>query len=573
MDNGNYNSRIVAELVQRAILRDEPFTLIDVGCSGGIDPLWRQFGGDLVAHGFDPQQTECRRLQAQETNPWNRYHACYVGLPPDHPFKRAEQAERGAVEASYWHPIWRSSAAATWGAPQPTSKISQSCVHRQSNVLFEDLTTERIGIAEFAARERLSDIDFIKIDTDGADLEALTSAVDVFRPCCVLGVMIETPFTGSHHATANSFHNIDRLMKNHGFMLYQMSVNRYSRSVLPARFVYTIAAQTVSGQPIWGDLVYLRDGASADYARIWGEKLSPAKLLKLAALYDLFSLPDCAAELLMSCRRQIRTLVPVDALLDSLTPALNGRQVSHAEYLKAFADDPTSFFANGPFDHLVNPDALHINRAEQEHLASLGLSLDSKRVLEVGAGIGLHTPFFLARGCTLTVTDGNLDNVAEARRRLPSVDVRFLDLEQTDDLAEFGCFDLVYCYGLLHYLRNPDEALRKLASVCDGQILLETCVALGEQSELHLIRDVSSNNQAVSRFGCRPTRRWVMDALRRHFGHAYLTCTQPDHPDFQTDWGLVKTRLVYRAVFVGSKTALSLTSLTQDVPRIQPRLA
>ncbi len=226
----------------------------------------------------------------------------------------------------------------------------------------------------------------------------------------------------------------------------------------------------------------------------------------------------------------------------------------------------------GVFDCFTTSDALHINQARLDHLASLGLDLASKRVLEVGAGIGLHTPFFLARGCTVVVTDGNPENVIEARRRLPLVDVRVLDLEQTLGLEGFGRFDLVYCYGLLYHLRSPDETLRRFASVCDGQILLETCVALGEHSELHLIRDFTGNNQAIFGIGCRPTRAWVMDALRRHFGHAYLTRTQPDHPDFQTDWALVDTRLAYRAVFVGSKTALNLSSLTERVPQVQPPL-
>ena len=59
-----------------------------------------------------------------------------------------------------------------------------------------------------------------------------------------------------------------------------------------------------------------------------------------------------------------------------------------------------------PFAVFLAPTALAINQARQSHLASLGLDLANKRVLEVGAGIGLHTPFFRERGCEVTVTDG-----------------------------------------------------------------------------------------------------------------------------------------------------------------------
>src|SRR5882762_4963062 len=74
---------------------------------------------------------------------------------------------------------------------------------------------------------------------------------------------------------------------------------------------------------------------------------------------------------------------------------------------------------NDPFAVFLTPEASAINAARQAHLASLGLELEHKQVLEVGAGIGLHTPFFLERGCKVLVTDGNPENVGEIRRRLP----------------------------------------------------------------------------------------------------------------------------------------------------------
>ena len=48
------------------------------------------------------------------------------------------------------------------------------------------------------------------------------------------------------------------------------------------------------------------------------------------------------------------------------------------------------------------PEALEINRARQDHLASLGLDLERKTVLEVGSGVGRHTAFFEKLGCTCT---------------------------------------------------------------------------------------------------------------------------------------------------------------------------
>lgn len=48
---------------------------------------------------------------------------------------------------------------------------------------------------------------------------------------------------------------------------------------------------------------------------------------------------------------------------------------------------------------------LRHNARRQEHLATLGLDLGNKSVLEVGAGIGDHTQFFLDRGCKVLCTE------------------------------------------------------------------------------------------------------------------------------------------------------------------------
>jgi SAM-dependent methyltransferase len=223
------------------------------------------------------------------------------------------------------------------------------------------------------------------------------------------------------------------------------------------------------------------------------------------------------------------------------------------------------------YEVFLTGQAFAINAARQNHLASLGLELSGKRVLEVGAGIGLHTEFFEARGCRVVSTDGNPSNIAEITRRHPERTVRVLDLDDPSGLDELGEFDVVYCYGTLYHLSQPERALRALAGVCRGMILLETCIALGRYPELHLVRDTDSNNQSIRSIGCRPTRSWVMEKLQTYFGHAYITVTQPDHRDFDLDWRIVESLKLHRAVFVGSKQPLANALLVEEVPEVQTR--
>jgi SAM-dependent methyltransferase len=218
------------------------------------------------------------------------------------------------------------------------------------------------------------------------------------------------------------------------------------------------------------------------------------------------------------------------------------------------------------------PDARHINRARLEHLATLGLPLDGKQILEVGAGIGLLGEFFEARGCRVVSIDGRQDNVAEMRRRFPHREVRQLDLDAEHDLAALGRFDLAFCYGILYHLAQPADTLRALANVADG-LLLETCVTPGSHVDVHPVREGASVNQALAGIGCRPTRPWIMEQLSSQWGHSYTTVDQPNHPDFETDWLIPHKHGNHRAVFVASRHPIALPTLLTTLPDRQARLA
>jgi FkbM family methyltransferase len=317
------------------VFRGDRFALVDVGCSGGIDPLWRLFRDQLEAYAFDPQKTECRRLQQEEANPHVHYCAYAIGLEEGHPYHTSKGLEASGA-SSYLRDTW-----GRLSAIEAQRMAGDGPAH--SNPIGIDLTGETISVSRFARDHGIENIDFIKIDTDGHDLEAALSCEELIRRCQILGFMIEVPLTGSHHDWENSFHNIDRYMRQQGFALYTLSLNRYSRRDLPAPFVYDIFAQTTSGQVVSGDAVYLRDGASDGYLEFLGQELSARKCLKLACLYELFQMPDCAAELVNKHAGKISEIISPDVLLERLTPRVRGRQVSYKNYVHAFEENPRLF--------------------------------------------------------------------------------------------------------------------------------------------------------------------------------------------------------------------------------------
>lgn len=209
--------------------------------------------------------------------------------------------------------------------------------------------------------------------------------------------------------------------------------------------------------------------------------------------------------------------------------------------------------------------ALAINEARLNHLASLGLPLSGRRVLEVGAGIGELTGFFLDRGCDVVATEARPENVEALRRRRSEADVRIADVERS--LVEFGRFDVVFCYGVLYHLENPLLALRNMAVVCDELLLVETMVCDSKLPILRLEDEPTSVNQALRGLAHRPSPAYLALALNRiGFEHVYVPREPPDHPDYRfTQAGDLRTSrdgALLRGVFVASRAVLATPTLT-----------
>jgi hypothetical protein len=123
-------------------------------------------------------------------------------------------------------------------------------------------------------------------------------------------------------------------------------VSRYSRAALPAPFLYGFPAETHDGQPLWGDVVFLRDLAAPEYGPAL-PAISAGKILKLACLYEIFGVPDCAVELILRFHDRISPLIDPAALLDLLTPPVDGQIVPYRDYIQAVSANPKRMFPGG----------------------------------------------------------------------------------------------------------------------------------------------------------------------------------------------------------------------------------
>ncbi len=222
--------------------------------------------------------------------------------------------------------------------------------------------------------------------------------------------------------------------------------------------------------------------------------------------------------------------------------------------------DPLSEFHS---DHYLRHNARTL-----EHLATLKLPLAGRSVVEVGAGIGDHTSFFLDRGCTVVTSDARARNLELLEERWPGIDARLLDL---DDPPTPITAEIVYCYGTLYHLRHPAEALEYLAACCTGLLLIQTVVGWGDDERLDIVDEPQQTpSQAAGGVGCRPTRLWVNRQLNLHFPYVYVPVTQPWHPEYPIDWTTAQPPVALaRAIFIAARAPLENPLLTTTLPQRQ----
>jgi FkbM family methyltransferase len=360
---------LVKHVVERRLWGSSPFFLLDVGCSRGIENRWHHFGDNLRAIGFDPLVAEIDRLNSLNTYSGVTYVAAFVVCRQFDSLFPLE-LRRDWIRSKNDDPFSRVSATAV----SETSEVSyvQERYNTGAPVVMTDRTVELDEVIEPQDRSR---VDFLKIDTDGHDIEVLLGAKALLASGSLLGVKIEVQFHGAIHPCANTFGNIDGLLRQQGFSLFDLTTFRYSRKHLPAPFLYNQPAQTTTGQTIQADAVYFRDLGAPHYERMWAYEVTPERVLKLACLFDSFDLPDCSAELLVSRGGFLRPDVR-EHLLDLL---VTGEPGSYAKHMALFEDDYEALYPRRMNSSAPEPDPK--TNKQVRHLRKRLVTLRKKNAL------------------------------------------------------------------------------------------------------------------------------------------------------------------------------------------------
>jgi hypothetical protein len=314
-----------------------PFRLVDVGCSGGLDPRWRAFGSRLRAIGIDASRAECARLAKAETLPGVEYVPTFVagvvGKPVD--------LERGQASPLIMAVRERLSFMRTReirAARLAKAEIEEQLRHNAWEMTDLADSTCPVMVADLLAARDWREFDYLKIDIDGSDFEVLRTFDGKLGAAGVLGVQLEVNFIGTESDADHTFHNTDRFMRRQGYELMRLDVRNYSSRALPGRYVWPTPAETLFGRPFQGEAWYARD--------FEGAALDPAKLLKLAAIYSAIGVPDMAAELLLKRGDELDDF-DIDRALDLLAAQAQperARKLDYHGYMQGFEADAPRFY-------------------------------------------------------------------------------------------------------------------------------------------------------------------------------------------------------------------------------------
>jgi len=248
-----------------AYLNGQKIGLIDVGASGGLEPRWLRIKTNIKAFLFEPDERSQRKLELAD----HIEKVFPIGL--------------GSTENDGSINLCRKPGVSSLLAPRYTF-----LTHFPDSERFDVMTSETIKISTLdkclMAREQ--DCDFIKLDTQGTELDILKGGAALLD-CPVIGLEIEVEFIQLYE-NQPLFGEVCSYLEEKGYEFFDfVNICRWERKKF-----------TQFGQAIFGDGLFLRTPEvfknilatlPPDIARSKAKKY-----IAIAALYDHIDLlPAC----------------------------------------------------------------------------------------------------------------------------------------------------------------------------------------------------------------------------------------------------------------------------------------
>ena len=271
-------------LKQHGMLEQTHFTVCIVGSRKLLQEddygsgAWSLLAPNLTIYGFDADADACdlanADLQTRQVD-WTEHH-----IP---------LALAGTVGTATLYVTGHPSCSSLYPPNEPY--ISRFLGFQESMTLNFTVEVETTTIDTFWQQQGLTEIDFLQVDVQGADLDVLKGATQRLQET-ILGVQVEVEFAALYR-NQPLFTDIDLFLREHHFTLFDLITTnpwcRCPRALLPLQSAHR------TGQLTWADACYFRDPIATPASPV---VQSPDRILKLACIADILNFPDYALELL-----------------------------------------------------------------------------------------------------------------------------------------------------------------------------------------------------------------------------------------------------------------------------------
>lgn len=249
----------------RSVYPPLQFSILEIGAvpptnksSESFHQLLTEFPGTKV-HAFEVDKDVCSRLNTNAI-PGMQFHAMAIGSKRENrPFYITN------------HPMCSS-------LYPPNHELISQFNNMEASLLRETTTIDTISIDEFVDAEEIREVDFIKIDIQGAELDAFSGAKKSLAG--TVAIVTEVEFVPQYKGQP-LFRDVDAYLEENGFMFHKFFTLR-GRALRP------ITVNNNRNYPSWH---FLCDAMFVRQLADW-ETMDPIKLLKLAILAYIYESPD-----------------------------------------------------------------------------------------------------------------------------------------------------------------------------------------------------------------------------------------------------------------------------------------
>jgi FkbM family methyltransferase len=242
----------------------------DVGCRWGFAEFLQQLSPHIVLYGFDPDPVECERLRTLYKDP--NIHLVPLGLT-DVPGERTLYMTREMACSSLYRPD-----------PSLTSSLPELACASEVGRSKIPVTT----LDNWSVSAGIFSVDFLKLDTQGAELDILHGGERLLASVSALEVEVDFNPIYLHQPL---FGDVDRFLRDRGFVPWKLStLAHYSRAEVSGEpeeknttyyDTQVVTHPVLSGQLYWGHAYYVRKEIASGTPRDWQQSLRGPLLMEV----------------------------------------------------------------------------------------------------------------------------------------------------------------------------------------------------------------------------------------------------------------------------------------------------